>query len=58
MEKAYEDGWRISFVDGEERLYLSSGKYVKINLASSGQQEVIWIFNLLFYYLLEDKRIF
>ena len=59
MEKAYEVmGGEYRFVDGEERLYLSSGKYVKINLASSGQQEVIWIFNLLFYYLLEDKRIF
>ena len=34
------------------------GKYVKINLASSGQQEVIWVFNLLFYYLIEDKRVF
>ena len=59
MKKAYEVmGGEYRFVDGEERLYLSSGKYVKINLASSGQQEVIWIFNLLFYYLLEDKRIF
>ena len=31
---------------------------MKINLASSGQQEVVWIFNLLFYYLLEEKKVF
>ena len=46
------------YVDGEERLYLSDDRYVKINLASSGQQEVVWVFNLLFYYLSEDKKIF
>lgn len=46
------------YVDGEERLYLDAANYVKINLASSGQQEVVWIFNLLFYYLLEEKKVF
>ena len=45
-------------VDGEERLYIDQGKFVKINFASSGQQEIVWVFNLLFYYLLEDKRVF
>ena len=52
MKSAYR------YVDGEERLYLSDNRYVKINLASSGQQEVVWIFNLLFYYLSEEKKIF
>ena len=46
------------YIDGEERLYLDKVNYVKINLASSGQQEVVWIFNLLFYYLLEEKKVF
>ena len=46
------------YVDGEERLYLDSNKYVKINFASSGQQEIVWVFNLLFYFLLEDKKVF
>ena len=46
------------YTENEERLYLSNGKYVKINLASSGQQEVVWVFNLLFYYLVEDKKVF
>lgn len=46
------------YVDGEERLYLDQRNYVKINFASSGQQEIVWVFNLLFYYLLEDRKIF
>lgn len=46
------------YVDGEERLYLDERRYVKINLASSGQQEIVWVFNILFYYLLEDRKIF
>ena len=45
-------------VDGEERVYLDSKKYIKINLSSSGQQEIVWVINLLFYYLYENKRVF
>ena len=48
---------KYRYVDGEERLYLDEQKYVKINFLSSGQQEIVWVFNLLFYYLLENKRI-
>lgn len=44
------------YVDGEERLLFSNNKYVKINFASSGQQESLWILNVLFYYLLNNKR--
>ena len=49
---------RYQYTENEERLYLADGKYVKINLASSGQQEVVWLFNLLFYYLIEQKKVF
>lgn len=45
-------------IDGEERLYLDEKRYIKINYTSSGQQEIVWVFNLLFYYLLEDRRVF
>lgn len=45
-------------VDGEERLYLDEKRYIKINYTSSGQQEIVWVFNLLFYYLLEDRKVF
>lgn len=36
---------------------LDDGKYVKINFSSSGQQESVWILNLLFYYLLQQNPI-
>ena len=51
-------GGSYRYVDGEERLYLDNRKYIKFNFASSGQQEIVWVFNLLFYYLVEDKRVF
>lgn len=43
-------------VNGEERLQVTKERYVKINFASSGQQEVVWILNVLFYYLLNNKK--
>lgn len=46
------------FTDNEERLFLEDGKYVKINFASSGQQEAIWIFNLIIYYMLNNPKLF
>lgn len=52
---------RYQYSDGEEKLYLRQGKnkrFVKINYASSGQQETVWITNILFYYLLENKPVF
>lgn len=39
--------------DNEERIVLENNKYVKLNFASSGQQESVWILNLLFYYLVK-----
>lgn len=46
------------FVGNEERLQLSDGRYVKINYASSGQQEAVWIINILFYYLLYSHNVY
>jgi ABC-type multidrug transport system ATPase subunit len=40
---------------GNERLEINDEYSVNINLTSSGQQEVVWIVNLLFYYLLQGK---
>lgn len=45
------------YTGGEERIVLDTGNYVKIIFSSSGQQESVWILNLLFYYLLQDKQI-
>lgn len=41
--------------DNNERITLENGKYVKINFASSGQQESVWILNLLFYCLVQNR---
>lgn len=44
------------FSNGEERIFIGERKYVKINFASSGQQEAVWILNLIFYYLSKNKK--
>ena len=54
MRKILKGEYR--FVDGEERLQLSSDQYIKINFSSSGQQEVVWILNVIFYYLLNNRK--
>ena len=43
-------------ISGDERLQISDKRYVKINYASSGQQESVWILNVLFYYLLNKIK--
>lgn len=49
---------KYEYAGGEERLYISDHQYVKLNYSSSGQQEVIWILNLMFYYILENRKIY
>lgn len=44
------------YVDGEERLQVAEDRYVKINFSSSGQQEVVWILNVIFYHLLNNRK--
>ena len=46
------------YVEGEERLVLKSGRFVKINYTSSGQQESVWIFNILLYQLIAGIKTF
>ena len=48
---------KYSYEQGEEKLVLANDRYVKINFASSGQQEAVWVLNLIYYYLLERKKI-
>lgn len=43
---------------GEERIYYNKGKYVKINFASSGQQESLWILLLIFVRVLSNSKVF
>lgn len=55
VKKILRGTYRYS--NGEEQIVLDDGKYVKINFSSSGQQECVWILNLLFYYLLRQKQV-
>lgn len=45
------------YSNGEEQIVLDDNTYVKLNFSSSGQQECVWILNLLFYYLLQQSHI-
>lgn len=50
-------GGEYRYNNGEEQIVLDNGKYVKINFSSSGQQESVWILNLLFYYLIQPNQV-
>lgn len=41
-----------------EKLFIDNTKYVKINYSSSGQQEVIWILNMIFINMLNNNKLF
>lgn len=54
---------RYVFANGEERLYLTDNhdytdRFVKINYTSSGQQETVWLFNILFHILVTKTKSF
>ena len=44
--------------DNEERLYIDEQHFVKINFTSSGQQETVWILNILQHVLLNNTKAF
>lgn len=46
------------FRDSEERLYIDEEHFVKINYTSSGQQETVWIFNILLHLLANNTKAF
>lgn len=54
IEDILRGAYRYS--NGEEQIILENGKNVKINFSSSGQQECVWILNLLVYYLLQQNQ--
>lgn len=56
VQKILKGTYTVS--DGEERIWVDGKHYVKINFASSGQQEIVWILNLLFYYLAMQQPVF
>lgn len=46
------------YKDGEERLYINRERFVKINYTSSGQQETVWIFNILLHLMINNTKSF
>lgn len=56
IEKVLRGKYRYS--DNEERLYLDESHFIKINYTSSGQQETVWIFNILLHLVLYDRKAF
>ena len=55
VEKVICGSYKIE--NGEERILLKNGDYVRINFASSGQQDALWITNLLYYYLVQKRPV-
>ena len=41
-----------------EKIYYDQSRYVKLNYASSGQQESVWILLLIFNIILENKKVY
>ena len=54
IEKILRGTYRYS--NGAEQIVYEKEKFVLLNYSSSGQQECVWILNLLFYYLLQQNR--
>jgi predicted ATPase len=46
------------FTPDGERIYLNDNKYVKLQYASSGQQESVWILLLILRYILDGTSVF
>ncbi|GHV48118.1 hypothetical protein FACS1894181_03050 [Bacteroidia bacterium] len=44
------------YIDREDRLYYNETDYVKLSLASSGQQEAVWILQLIFFLILDNTK--
>ncbi|MBR0282612.1 MAG: ATP-binding protein [Oscillibacter sp.] len=51
-------GGKYRSVNGAENLVLPNETLIPLRHASSGQQEAVWPLNLMFYYLLEEKKTF
>ena len=54
MKKILQGEYRN--INGNERLYFDRDKSVRLNYASSGQQEAVWITNTLFYHMLTQRK--
>jgi len=49
---------KYRYENGEERINIDNSHYIKLKFASSGQQEILWILNILYLSILEKKSSF
>ncbi|MHC1790787.1 AAA family ATPase [Solidesulfovibrio sp.] len=49
---------RYIFTEGSERIYVNSSQYTQLRLASSGQQESVWILLMTYMLILERQKVF
>ena len=58
LKKILKGEYRFNFDGEQERIYFNNEKYVKLQYASSGQQESVWILLLIFRYILDKTSVF
>ncbi|AFZ56480.1 AAA family ATPase [Anabaena cylindrica FACHB-243] len=58
LKKILKGEYRFNADLDKERIYINNEKYVKLQYASSGQQESVWILLLIFRYILDETSVF
>ena len=58
LKKILKGEYRFNADIDKERIYFKNNQYVKLQYASSGQQESVWILLLIFRYILDKTSVF
>ena len=58
LKKILKGEYRFNGDIDKERIYFKNNQYVKLQYASSGQQESVWILLLIFRYILDETSVF
>ena len=58
LKKILKGEYRFNGDIDKERIYFKNNQYVKLQYASSGQQESVWILLLIFRYILDGTSVF
>ena len=58
LKKILKGKYRFNADIDKERIYFKNNQYVKLQYASSGQQESVWILLLIFRYILDGTSVF
>ncbi|MDB9309061.1 AAA family ATPase [Aphanizomenon sp. CS-733/32] len=58
LKKILKGEYRFNADIDQERIYFKNNQYVKLQYASSGQQESVWILLLIFRYILDGTSVF